>query len=167
MTSAKTGPAGEWSAVGWACWETPGVFSGLKLVPVSGGIWVKRGKREKCGWKREADSLPSRTSLPVRAGSQSIRQAYGGCWTSADSVSGREQNAGVVFQFVLETVFCRTYTTDQSNWRGSWKPWSDLSWELCAVPTVGELRTILPRPAADSAGQQHDMYLPSGSAVWV
>ena len=46
MTSAKTGPAGEWSTVGWACWETPAVFSGLKWVPVSGGIWIKRGKRE-------------------------------------------------------------------------------------------------------------------------
>lgn len=34
----------------------------------------------------------------------------------------REQNEGVVFQSVLKTVLCHTYTTGQSNWRGSWRP---------------------------------------------
>lgn len=67
MTSAKTGPAGEWSAVGWACWETPGVFSGLKLVPVSGGIWVKRGERNAVGRERLIPCPAEQASLSERA----------------------------------------------------------------------------------------------------
>ena len=67
MTSAKTGPAGEWSTVGWACWETPAVFSGLKSVPVSGGIWVKRGKREMRLEERLIPCPAEQASLSERA----------------------------------------------------------------------------------------------------